>query len=158
MIFRSPPNVKRFFRRRHRGCPGSIYKRTISNYINLPRRQHFLHIMLPSYAFLPSTRAILRFYAPLTDDADGLIFLSLVRRMSGVEARTNRTGKSQYSTLVRKRALPGTDSPAEERDPPWVRVVIQDSSRLPRPTSRREPTTARTIFLRKRSARMVKTR
>ena len=66
--------------------------------------------------------------------------------------------RCQYSILLRKSACPGTDSPASERVPESRRDFIHSGSLLPRPTSTREPTTARTMFLRNLSAPMVKTR
>lgn len=49
----------------------------------------------------------MRFYAPLTDDTDGLIFLSLVRKLSGVEARTTRTGEKSIFHLGEKEGVAG---------------------------------------------------
>ena len=47
------------------------------------------------------------FYAPLTDDTDGLIFLSLVRKLSGVEARTTRTGEKSIFHLGEEEGVAG---------------------------------------------------
>ena len=67
-------------------------------------------------------------------------------------------GICQYPISLRKRACPGTDSPASERVPFSRRALNHCTSLLPRPTSMSEPTIALTIFLRNLSALTVKNR
>src|SRR5512133_3802877 len=63
---------------------------------------------------------------------------------------------SGYSMLERNRGWAGTELPASFRFFFSSTSLIQIGSLRPRPTSRSDPTTARTIFLRKRFAVIVK--
>ena len=62
-----------------------------------------------------------------------------------------------YDAPLKNKAFPGTEEPASDLVPFFISSEIHEGSRLPLPTSISEPTTALTMFLRKRLALMVNT-